>query len=213
MKSPSLKIILTIVITTVVIGGGVYLWQQIFYPQAQVRETDNRILLTPQNIEQYNLKPSPGCEEKFNFDTANTNVLYANAAKGISVQIPFNSNWGSGKYRINPYDEHEDGVSFGPISGFEACSWIRNYFLSFKPAKTAEEVIAELPLESNPSKMTVNNLTIIKYTDSGLCPYYPTLVIIGKKYNYALSPLCVVEKVDEEFKFLENIVKTVKLID
>jgi len=224
--SQTSKMILIAVVAALLAGSGVYLWQQnqpSILPLAgnqelpkevvtpnQVKPTlDTRILLNPENIEQYNTPPN--CQEKFNFDSADTSVDYANSAKGISVQIPYNPSWGSDKYKINPYDENEREVSFGPIGAFEACGWTRSYFIRFLPAKSADAVISSLRSETKPTKAIINGLNTVKYTDFGLC-LYPTLQVIGKKYNYEFVPVCGLE-IEKEFKFLENIVKTVKLVD
>lgn len=184
--------------------------------------TDNRILLTPENQNQY-WTPTKGCDEEFNHDPANTTTTYSNQVKGISLEIPYNHKWGSNKYRINPYDEREtmgemlpDSLEFGSIGLFEACSWARSHFLYFRPAKSADEVINEIKKDPNypemfslqPKKIVINGLEVVKYENFGLCSY-PTLQIIGKKYNYELKPLCD----GESFQFFEDIIKTIKLID
>ncbi|MFH1457433.1 MAG: thrombospondin type 3 repeat-containing protein [Patescibacteria group bacterium] len=184
---------------------------------AEVGETDNRILLTPQNISQYNNPPN--CNEKFNSYSANTNFTYSSGDRGISVELPYNSSWGNDKYRINPYDEHNNKLDFGFIAPFEGCSWVRSYSMNFLPAKTANQVIQDFEQDQNypdmfsvlPYKSIINNLEIVKYEMVGMCGY-PALQVIGKKYNYEFQPMCSVDR-DKDFEYLENIVKTVKFLD
>ena len=113
-------------------------------------QTDNRILLTPQNVRQYN--DPPNCNEKFNLYPANTTVTYSNSNRGISLEIPYNSSWGSDKYRVNPYDENNNRIEFGPIRVFEGCSWVRSYFLNLvllnQPSLEVEYLQLEIFLSS-----------------------------------------------------------------
>ncbi len=176
---------------------------------------DNRILLTPENISQYNnpSKDPSSCNEKFDFSSANTTVTYASSNKGISVKLPYNSNWGNNKYKINPYDEYSNRLNFGDIGVLE-CGWVRSYTLNFLPVKSVNNVITDLSNSDNifvlePQKVTINGLEVVKYETGGLCTY-PTFQVIGRKYNYELIPAC---GSGDEFEYLENIVKTIKFLD
>ena len=93
---------------------------------------------------------------------------------------------------------------------FEACSWPRSYTLNFRSAQTVDEVMSEKSM-MNPEKTEINGLTIVKFTDVGMCNY-PTLYVIGNKYNYEFRPLCSVDD-EKEFEFLEEIVRSLELID
>jgi hypothetical protein len=178
---------------------------------AQLAGVDNRILLTPNNVSQYDSFNASSCAEKFNFDQPDSRVAYADTSRGLSFSIPYNKNWGSDTYRINPYDETSNSIAFGPIGSFEGCGWIRSYFLSFLPAQSAQQVLTTLKNASsefyvmNPTTTTINNLTVVKYETAGLCAY-PKLQVVGVKYNYEVSPLC-----SDDFKPLEDIVKTISI--
>jgi hypothetical protein len=182
-------------------------------------QPDSRILLTPENIQNFNVISKKSCEEEFNTDSATESVTYFNQDKGISVKIPYNPMWGSPKYRLRPYDEFSDYLAFGPLRIFEACLWERSYFLEFLPVTTIKPIMEDIKsLESlsfDPVEVSINNLTVLKYEKSqeliGLCNW-PTLHVIGVKYSYALFPLCGTDST-EEFSYLEQIVKTIKLIE
>ncbi len=97
---------------------------------------DNRILLTPDNIKKY-WTSETGCDEKFNYDNPSTLVTYTSKSRGLSVDLPYNPNWGNEKYRIEPFYEKGDLLKFGSIEPLEACYWERTDSILFKPAKTA----------------------------------------------------------------------------
>lgn len=52
---------------------------------------------------------------------------------------------------------------------------------------------------------------MVRYIDGGYCSY-PTFEVIGKKYNYVISR-CQRKELDQEFQVLEDIVKSMKLIE
>ena len=183
-----------------------------------IESKDERILLTSENIYQYNPPTDPGCYEKFNQDSPNTTIDYYNKEKGISFRVPYNSNWGNEKYKINPYEEYSDEsgeyILFGSITDFEACSWVRTYALYFHPVKSAENIIKDIKKHIDPelfiiepTKKSINGLDIVEYQSHGLCDS-GELEVIGENYNYILRPLC-----GADFEFLENIVKSIELIN
>jgi hypothetical protein len=179
-------------------------------------KTDKRILLTPQNLAQYNSPQNPQCDEEFNTDPANTTVHYSNPGKGISFDVPYNTNWGSKKFKIDPYWEYNDQITFGSIGGFEACMWVRSNILHFRPQLSAEEVVNNIKKSDPPELIPVppttiklNGLTVIKYATSGLCSY-PAFQVIGEKYNYEFVTGCSVD-IESDFKYLENIVNTIQI--
>ena len=184
---------------------------------------DTRILLTPENI----IKYQGSCDEKFNNDVPNSFPMYSSSQLGLSFSVPYNSSWGSSKYRVKPYDEilREEAhlvdsvygqIAFGSIGVFEGCSWTRTHHLAVSMKKSADQVLNDLKNRDDyetlknievPSKTIINGLTVVKYTDYGLCSY-PTLIVIGRKYNYTVGSLC-----NGNYKELIDIVKTMKLIE
>lgn len=183
-------------------------------------DADDRTLLTSENISQYNPPSKPNCSEKFNTDMPDTIAKYENMDRGITLELPYNKNWGNETYKIMPYEmwndeTGEEYVLFGPITDFEACSWVRNYALYFYPAKSADMRIEEMKKAPNysetfiiePTKKVIAGLDIIEFQSHGLCDNVE-LEVVGKKYNYVLKPLC-----GTDLGFLENISKSIKLTD
>lgn len=237
-----IKIILTIAITVSIgttMAATVYFGMLKKYPPVATQPTisptttpilntsipennplDKRILLTPENISQYNPPEKPNCSEKFNKDIPNLIIKYYDEEKGISIDIPYNSNWGNEKYKINPYEKWKDKsgkeyLLFGPITDFEACSWVQSYALSFSPARSADIIMKEMEeipyypeiFIVKPTKKSINGLDIVEAQSYGLCDN-GEIEIVGKKYNYILRPLC-----GANFEFMENIIKSIKLLD
>lgn len=222
--SKNITVVVSVIIIILVVGG-MLLWtksEQSIAPSTmtdnEATVIDNRILLTPENISQYNSRQNPQCDEQFNNDPADTTVRFSSSEKGIAFDVPYNSNWGSAKFRIDPYWESDNQITFGDIGGFEACMWTRSDFVHLLPQRSTEEVISKI-LASNlpelipvpPTTIELNGLTVVKYATTGLCSY-PALQIIGEKYNYEFVPVCS-GNIEKDFEYLEGIVKSAKLME
>lgn len=164
--------------------------------------------------------------ERRNDEPADRTVAYSNQAKGLSVQLPFNPNWGTEQCGLVPYEEskYENTVEFGPVSGCEGGGVCRYQDIRLLPAKTAEQVRIELvenelscfgcsPLFMEITEKTINGLSILEYIVPGLCNSV-TVQVVGKKHNYELQ-MCgraLENNVFSDFQYLEGIVKTMELI-
>ena len=219
-------VVIVIIIVIVAITASVVTWLVATKTQAPIQQVavtqpttlkemqsdtqiDNRILLTPQNTSQYFTSSTTACDEAFNDDTANSQIAYNNDEKGIQFEIPFNQNWGSKKFKLNPFDLNNNNLSFGSMSIFEGCSTIRSYSLDFKPAMPAEKVVIEIEKGITPITTKINDLTVIKYVQADMCTN-SFMEVIGKKFNYLFSTSCGVDAVKDS-QNLENIIKSVKL--
>jgi len=169
-----------------------------------------RILLTNNNIGQYNKGTSQDCDEDFNQSPYNKWANYQNKERGISLNIPYNDQWGNDQYRLNPYEQINNSLIFGPIRGGEACSWTRVYKLEFLPVKSASEVIGSLlGTEKFITQKTFSGLTAVEYESSGLLQY-ANLEIIGQKFNYRLTMDCG-SQCQAQFSLLEAMAASAKL--
>jgi hypothetical protein len=209
-----LPFVVALVVVALVSGGGVYLWQQNEIKQLQNNQprqigninnqvaptinpnADTRALLTTSNAYSENTAKMGGmsdkaCDEDFNHEPANTNVAYKNIDKGLELSIPYNKNWGSKNYRINPYDEEKNGISFGEFTIGEGCSWLRNYQLSFETSKSKEivkkDILASGVVASNSIKeYSLQNMPVFMWAQEGPgC--WTGAEFIGVKANYKFS--------------------------
>ena len=157
---------------------------------------DTRTLLTTGNAYNENTVKMGGmagkaCDEEFNHELANTNVTYKNIDKGLELSIPYNKNWGSKNYKINPYDEEKTGISFGEFTIGEGCSWLRNYYLSFETIKSKElvkkEILAnDVTAANNIKEYSLKNMPVFMWTQEGPgC--WTGAEFIGIKANYKFS--------------------------
>ena len=214
-----------------IVVGAVFIWQSriakedsssapqneaviISVNSASVNEEagDGRTILTIKNGSGYNPSATPDCQAIFNQDAADATIIYSNQTKGLSVELPYNPDWGNATYKLNPYDETDEFVAYGPLVISENCGWTRDYFIHFEPAVSAEELVASLEAKGTQAEIiTFNDLAAVKYVDMGLCNY-PTIEVIGQKYNYRFAPTCA-DLTDDGFAFLENIINTAKLLD
>lgn len=179
---------------------------------------DERILLIPDQFNNYRPIGESNLQEILNNNPATLQVTYTNRERGLTFKIPYNPLWGSENYRINPYDEialgNEEFLEFGSIGVAEGGGWGRTYFLKFLPVQNFSQVVEVIEKNNQPEFITVqptqiniNGLTVVEYEITGLCEF-PTLIILGEKYNYELRKPC-----NGEFAELEEIVKTITLID
>lgn len=182
---------------------------------------DDRILLTAANTQEY-CDPAVNLDacaaEDFNTEAATLTANYVNKAKGISVALPYNPDWGSANYKIEPYEEVGDYVYFGPMSQFEGGGWARPYWvLGFVPAQSADDLINQIMTSpetlsgGQPEKVTINGLQVVKYEEMGLGTHY-MMEVIGEKSNYRFVASSFGDDPAAAWRNLENIVKTVKLI-
>lgn len=163
-----------------------------------------RIVIKRNQIDSFKSKLPEPCEfdkiDALHFSTNQENnwATYKNSEKGLEVSIPYNSEWGSPEYRLNPFDEDKNGISFGTINiQGEGCgAWVITERLSFLPAQTKEATLRRLQKESAAEEfpysidtLTVGDKDVIEYEKDGLCGGGGT-IIIGKKYNYELSKTC-----------------------
>lgn len=192
-------------------------------------QSGSRILLTPEVYQEiYN---NSGQVSYFcNDDTLDSSepdqiIDYVNQAKGISLKIPYNQKWGDAKYQVAPYDETTGvidldyntksygSISFGRAFPFEGCGLAREMNINFITQKPADQIIKDMNAADNPllptppHKVTIDGLSAVEYEDVGLCSY-PTVIIIGQKFNYLIGQTC-----GDSFKPEEDIAKTIKLIN
>lgn len=183
-----------------------------------IQTQDNRILLTMDNIKKY-WTPETGCDEKFNYDNPSTLVTYTSKDSDLSVNLPYNPNWGNENYRINPYDKTEDGIQFGNIGQIGTCHWTRYGKIDFLAPMTATQVLVDLENKGMDEikKVTLDNgLTAYQYIVGINDPLpVPKITVIGRLYNYEISngPSTLSSQETEIFAGIIEIANSIKLLD
>jgi hypothetical protein len=172
------------------------------------------------------------CSIEFNNDPPTEEILFSNTEKGISFKIPYNPNWGNNNYKITPYFNFNDSLTFGRLYvSPEACGWVRTCKLSFNPQRSAEEILKTIKDFNNSQiaqgstfnsyyeleKNIINGNTIVKYSipiDPAIAaPDTHIIEIVGKKYNYAFDCNCVWIDYQQGICPSEDIIKNVKFIE
>jgi hypothetical protein len=180
--------------------------------------TNSRILLTPDNVRKYNDEALDnrgdvaGCGYQFDYSTSTEDIRYSNVTKGLSFDLPFNPKWGGLRFRLNPYDETDNGINFGYMFAFEGCGWVREYNLNLLPVKSIKNILEEIKADNfvgypDPIQKKIGDVLVVEYTEGEFCSE-AEIIILGVKYNYKLAALC-----SEDFVRLEEIVKSMKLIN
>lgn len=185
------------------------------------QETDNRKLLLPNKDGTYlsiGDVGSPACSGEgagvVSDAFPNSQVVFKSESKGLEMKIPFNSNWFSSKYKVNPYDEQDRSIGFGNLTISEGCGFHRSYGLELLPYRDEQAVISDLNNQKKndvtwmygPVVESINGLKVVKFTTGGLCGTAQE-EIIGKKNNYSLAIFC-----RDDFKPLDEVVKSISLL-
>lgn len=188
--------------------------------QKPIVDESARVVIKRDKIDSFKTQLPEPCEfdkiDALNFSTnkENNRAIYKNLAKGLEVSIPYNSEWGSPKYRLNPFDEEKNGIAFGTINvRGEGCgAWVVTQRLTFLPAESKEATLKRLQKESAAEKfpysidtLTIGDKEVIEYNKDGMCAGGGT-IIIGKKYNYELSDTCgsnTREDIIKSMRFIE----------
>jgi hypothetical protein len=133
-----------------------------------------------------------------NTDPPTTTVRYANIAWGLSVDIPFNPDWGTENYSIAPYDEGKSSVIFGPLHGCEGGVYCRESSIGILPASSAQAITAQLQKEAKTEDcksyqcihdirtVTMNGLTVVMHQEEGMSSV-TIWEVLGKKQRYMLA--------------------------
>ena len=171
-----------------------------------------------------------------NTDIATTWVRYRDRDHGVAFDIPYNPAWGNETFSISPfwnfYDEHgNEEVQFGPMVRLgspcepEGCMRLRSTMLTMLPLKGDQKPLnfeeikkyyAEHPeAYANVEGMELNGIRMIKYAilwEGDDC-LVPTIGIIGEKeYDYRLRIIGCSINTKQDFEYLEEIAKTIRLL-
>jgi hypothetical protein len=167
-----------------------------------------------------------------NYDRPNEMRHYENKELGISIELPYNSNWGTKDFKPTAYDESlkEDKsvakVTFGPIiAGCDGdCFWMRQYSISLDKKQTIDEFTKALDKQigspgapytlTGYTKDEVNGVDVLKVTtNTEEILYY----VFGEKYIYLINDISLnpysVGFMKDDSDVLWKSVQTVKLID
>jgi hypothetical protein len=173
-----------------------------------ILSADNRKLSLPDwknstisqesNLVNYLYGADDPIKQASNLATPDASVRYVNVIEGISFDVPYSRKWLDEKFKVNPYDEKENIVVFGPVSIVEGGGAARYHTMRMVPQKNAQEIIAEISKikskeletykisnKSEPKISRINGLTVVTYEDGNMAggAWY-VAQIVGKKNNY-----------------------------
>lgn len=161
-------------------------------------------------------------------DPANTTVTYVSRQQGLSFVIPYNTQWGYSASPMPAFAAHsadDDNplgyVAFGPprpsalMADDNSCDLTHQYVLRFLRPRSAQAAVssiegADSAITPTTQTRVINGFTVVQYTDAGTCSY-PTMEVVGQKYNYQFSTYCG-QNSSEEWQYLETLVKSMKLV-
>ncbi len=187
--------------------------------------TDTRTTLTSDNYDRFCTK-GDDCQNKFkniNKDESNTTVRYSNSDLGIAFDVPYNTSWINDQYKLNPYDSAISSTGdtvlyFGPMGlnceGICAISR-RHYSLRIIQPESAEKVMQRYSGINlyGPEVVFIGGLKAVKYAETAMGDGY-YVEVVGTKHNYIFEFSDFgVDSGSDAFAKVENIVKSVDLID
>lgn len=152
----------------------------------------------------------------FNLSSPTAKITYSNQIKGISLEIPYNPNWGNKNCKVEPYVEFTQSSGDILVEFGKPRAWIRSEFLlTISSHRTAEDIISEQnnvggEPNPNPRKMTLGNNQVVVFESYGMT-VERIYEVIGKKYNYSFG-YADGEKLNEKTaKELETIIGNMKI--
>ena len=192
--------------------------------------TDDRILLTPETIAQYQKDENgaPICDAGFVTDPATTTARYEDPVGRFEIELPFNPDWGTADYRIASFDELsrpiDDGTGdvkssaqFGFMAAGEGCGWYRSNFISVREQRSFAEIQDWATNESGgvpnllPRKTTVGDLEVAEYNLGALCGS-PTVEVIGDDFNVVIQQICGHDEIEKDQTALRKILESLAFL-
>lgn len=198
--------------------------------------TGERVVFNPERDREYaSLEMTRRDNLPFNTDPETTWVRYWERDNGIAFDIPYNPNWGNESFSISPFwhfrDENNNlELQFGPLINLgspcepEGCMRLRSTTLTMLPLKGDQEPLSfeeieeyfkkHVELYANVESMKLNGISMMKYTllQSDNC-HSPAIAIIGEEeYDYRLRTVGCSANIEQDFEYLEEIAKTIKLL-
>jgi len=184
---------------------------------SQVYEEDSRKAYGPsvtQDEEVQYLSTRPK-DDSDNTDPTTCTAYFESKDMGISLDIPYNPNWGNATYKIPPIEVlNEVGeLRFGPLAYVEG-GLTRLYQLQRYEKRTVEAIIIEADQEQQKhadectldySVQTHGNLETVEREVDCVFNIF-TIEVPGSKYNYVFTAIGSVEplvKVVESVNFVE----------
>ncbi|MBD3250990.1 hypothetical protein GF380_00725 [Candidatus Uhrbacteria bacterium] len=143
------------------------------------------------------LIPRSGCDIAANVEPPTQSIPLIAEQFGITLEVPFNPDWGSAEFRIAPIETAENEIRFGTYepSPFEECDWKREYRLSARSPRTVAEVIEAAPDPEDADtpvaeQLQLQNVNAVRYfTDS--VQRAMIIEIISPDRNLQLQTLCM----------------------
>ena len=164
----------------------------------EIKMNDKRELLTPEKLYgelDYFNERAP--EEMANWDPPTCVATYTSTRWDVTMQIPFNPQWGMPTHRLAPYYEDTDRLIFGPITEGEGGGIRWRQSVSFEPPKDLATRVAELNQEiaedtsgcppiANMQLTKIGNIDVLAYEEG--CGLPQRIVeIAGTRHRYRFS--------------------------
>lgn len=187
---------------------------------------DARSLLTMDVLDMLNGKPADELCEIATYSAQPTvGAAYTSKAYGLTVTLPYNPKWGTMEHQLPPFHDlpAELVVLFGPLQHGEACGLVRHWELRILPPRSLDESLEkiraelqtgfgdQMPADLAPVAAELGGHAAIEYVRPGLCSY-PTIEVIGKKFNYQLSYCAGGEDRSKDLQPLREIAQTMKFL-
>jgi hypothetical protein len=138
----------------------------------------------------------------------------------MSIQLPYNSNWGNTQYVIPPYYQYDEvsEIHFGPLLYAPDAGLNPAFVLWYGEPRTAEAAEAdyEAGFDVDPNDVVTKTIgsgsAVVMQNVQGVCPV-PVVEVIGKTYNYVLSSSCEALRRmgGDTLKQLEEVAASIKL--
>lgn len=142
------------------------------------------------------------CEEQGRpYQNPAVSIRYTLPDLGISLFVPYNPEWGTDAYYVDPVDVSKDRISFGEVFGrVEGCGSVREFSMIVRPYQSAEATLARTREESiqewgdsdfadRTEIVSVSDKQVVVSYSAGLCDDI-SVELVGKTHNYLFQPFC-----------------------
>jgi len=141
---------------------------------------------------------------ELNADPPNTKVAYYDDFYGIAFALPFNSSWGYGIQKPEPYISisEVEGILFGPPREIGECQWAHTMQLTFLPRRSETELYEDV-LARNAARVEAGEIT-----EEGVIPEHQLMKGAYDAYRYVVPGECLLvnyELVGQRYHYIFSV--------
>jgi len=119
-------------------------------------------------------------------------ITYSDDEFDISLELPFNTEWGTDIFSLDPVEKEINGFFFGPLGGCEGGGFCRYDKVIVEPATELSKKLKALRKDKPDAEIEEKTIGTHKVIESRYNLICETIEwhIFGPKYSYIFMPVC-----------------------